>query len=128
MITRTKSLRIDSRFLMIPQSADERLEYLRPEDPIRGYKKNEGLAELSIKIEGRTVFSQKMTLKGGRPWWWAALAFSRWQRKTIEICCTIPEEDEEAFAAITLRPDLSRIPDLHHEADRPQFHSRTATA
>ena len=122
MITRTKFLRIDSRFLMIPQSADEHLEYLRPEDPIRGYKKNEGLAELSIKIEGRTVFSQKMTLKGGRPWWWAALDVSRWQRKTIELRCTIPEEDEGAFAAITLGPDLSRIPDLHHEADRPQFH------
>ena len=99
MITRTKSLRIDSRFLMIPQSADEHLEYLRPEDPIRGYKKNEGLAELSIKIEGRTVFSQKMTLKGGRPWWWAALDVSRWQRKTIELCCCARRSESEPFAA-----------------------------
>ena len=107
---------IDKRYLMIPQSAN--VEMNRSASASR----KEGDGELTVEVDGRILFSERLVMRGGKPWWWAALDLSPWQGMTMELRGSITEDEQEAFDAISLEAELKGMPDLYHESNRPQFH------
>ena len=113
---RQKVLHIDKRYLMIPQSAN--VEVNRSASASR----KEGHGEVIVAVDGRRLFSERLVIRGEKPWWWAALDLSPWQGMTMEVRGSITEDEQEAFDAISLETELKGMPDLYHEFNRPQFH------
>ena len=121
MITRNKKLAIDRQYLMIPQTPKAALQFVSPDNPLRGYKVEYATA-ITVKVGNRTLLSQDMAISGSGPWWWAALDVAEWDGEQLEIEGVLAAQDQEAFDTIHLADSLREITDLYHEKDRPQFH------
>ena len=120
-IEMTARFTIDRFYLMIPQSLNPTIF---PFDRAKAWTRvnEEKRAELTVRVENRTLFQQEIALNDTGPMWWAALDVSGWEGRTMEVVGIIPTDAQAAFQSIHLVSDVSEIVDLYTEANRPQYH------
>ena len=106
---------------MIPQSLNPTIF---PFDRAKPWTRvnEEKRAELTVRVENRTLFQQEIALNDTGPMWWAALDVSEWEGRTMKVVGTIPTDAQAAFQSIHLVSDVSEVVDLYTEANRPQYH------
>ena len=92
MVNKTKAFKINKRYLMIPQCYEairfrRRTTWLQQSadaeaDSSLSGSKEDGHPEVTVTVDGRPLFSQKLAIRGNKPWWWTGLDLSPWQGKT----------------------------------------------
>ncbi len=98
----------------------------------RGIKqKSSSFFNLTVKLNGDTLFENAVSINAGEPLYWSAVDISSWSGKKITWTRGHKGEDSinrELFDRIAMTDDVRNfIPELYQEENRPQYHFSYAT-